>query len=665
METDLLKSKLPDYLERISVKERSGLYHCPLCGSGTHRGERSDGAFSVFDNGTRWHCFACNQSGDIFTLIGRLEDIPDFPQQIRFAAELFGVPMTEPYSAQAVRKPADPPKSQQNHAKADYHAYITKCAQDAGKTDYWTKERGFSPEIISRFQLGYDAEKQVVVIPYDSTHTYYMTRSIQGKSFRKPRSLDAGEEPIYHRAGLYQSEHPCFICESPIDAISVMAAGDCPAAAVGGTGVRKLLAQIDEKPPACPLILCFDADDAGKKAAETLGRELMERRISFAFADFDLSVYPENRRKDANDYLRGNKAAFAQQIAQNAEALMRSNTAVQEEARTSNDTCTGAYRLSGFLDSIHGSHAAEAIPSGFSDLDDFLDGGFFAGLYILGAISSLGKTTFLLQTADQIAAQGIDVLYFSLEMSADELIAKSISRQTYLLCNDDTRKAKTVRGITTKSRYAGYSADECRLIDNAVLAYQKYAGCLYYYEGIGNIGAEEIRRKTEEHIRLTGRTPVVMIDYLQIMAPYDLRASDKQNTDKAVLELKRLSRDCKLPVIAISSLNRESYSSGEIEMSAFKESGAIEYGSDVLIGLQVQGLGNKLSAQDNLKKIQQCKEHAIRNVELKILKNRNGRTGTKAGLRYQAMFNCFERDESYIQRRISDGIDNDDFEPAI
>lgn len=662
METDLLKSKLPDYLERISVRERSGLYHCPLCGSGTHRGEHSDGALSVYDNDTRWHCFACNQSGDLFTLIGLIEDIPDFPRQIQFAAELFGIPMQNDNAAKTARKSDQPEKKQP--PKADYHAYITKCAQNVGNTDYWTKERGFSPEIIRRFQLGYDADKQAVVIPYDNSHTYYMTRSIQGKSFRKPRTLDAGEEPIYHRAGLYQSEKPCFVCESPIDAISVMAAGEYPAIAVGGTGARKLLSQIDEKTPQCPLILCFDADDAGKKAAETLARELMERRISFSFADFDLNVYPENRRKDANDFFRGNREAFAQQIIQNAESLLQSSAAVQDEARSINETCTGAFRLSGFLDSIHGKNAAEAIPSGFAELDEYLDGGFFAGLYILGAISSLGKTTFLLQTADQIAAAGTDVLYFSLEMSADELIAKSISRQTYLLCNDDTRKAKTVRGITTNSRYAGYSAEEKRLIDHAVLAYQKYAGNLYYYEGIGNIGAEEIRRKTEEHIRLTGRTPVVMIDYLQIMAPYDLRASDKQNTDKAVLELKRLSRDCKLPVIAISSLNRESYGSGEIEMSAFKESGAIEYGSDVLIGLQVQGLGGKLAAQDNLKKIQQCKEHAIRNVELKILKNRNGRTGIKVGMRYYAMFNCFVRDESYVQRSISDGIEHDDFEPA-
>ena len=63
--------------------------------------------------------------------------------------------------------------------------------------------------------------------------------------------------------------------------------------------------------------------------------------------------------------------------------------------------------------------------------------------------------------------------------------------------------------------------------------------------------------------------------------------NDKQNVDRAVFELKRLSRTYKIPVIAISSLNRGSYSS-DICMAAFKESGAIEYSSDVLIGLQLE-----------------------------------------------------------------------------
>ena len=85
MDLEFYKEMLPAYLERISVKERSGLYHCPLCGSGTHRGSRSDGAFSVYNGGKNWHCFACSQSGDIFTLIGLVEGLPDFTQQLHFA----------------------------------------------------------------------------------------------------------------------------------------------------------------------------------------------------------------------------------------------------------------------------------------------------------------------------------------------------------------------------------------------------------------------------------------------------------------------------------------------------------------------------------------------------------------------------------------------------
>ena len=298
MQNDVLKAMLPEYLSRITVRERSGLYHCPLCGSGTHRGRNSDGAFSVYENGTRWHCFACGESGDLFDLIGLVEHLDSFPQKVARAAELFGIPADAP-AAKSSAAPAAVSAPAKPEPHRDYHAYIAQCIADAGKTDYWTKVRGFSPETVSRFGLGYDPQKNIVVIPYDSSHSYYLTRSIVGKSFRKPRTAEAGEEPIYHREALWQQDQPCFVCESPIDAISVMAAGEFQAVAVGGTGSRKLLAAIDEKPPRCPLILCFDADDAGRKAAADLGAELLKRAVSFSVAEFELSVFPDGLRKAA------------------------------------------------------------------------------------------------------------------------------------------------------------------------------------------------------------------------------------------------------------------------------------------------------------------------------------------------------------------------------
>ena len=115
---------------------------------------------------------------------------------------------------------------------------------------------------------------------------------------------------------------------------------------------------------------------------------------------------------------------------------------------------------------------------------------------------------------------------------------------------------------------------------------------------MGDIGADQIRETVKRHKAFTNNSPVVLVDYLQLLAPYNDRATDKQNTDRAVLELKRISRDYKIPVIAISSLNRANYNT-PISLEAFKESGGVEYSSDVVIGLQLQGVGGKGKSQDN------------------------------------------------------------------
>jgi replicative DNA helicase len=123
--------------------------------------------------------------------------------------------------------------------------------------------------------------------------------------------------------------------------------------------------------------------------------------------------------------------------------------------------------------------------------------------------------------------------------------------------------------------------------------------------------------------------------YLQLLAPHDTRSTDKQNTDKAVLKLKQISRDYKIAVLAISSFNRENYANA-VSLIAFKESGATEYSSDVLIGLQAKDAGEKNFDVDA------AKQREPREVELKILKNQNGPTGGVIEYRYYPRFNHFE-----------------------
>ena len=254
----------------------------------------------------------------------------------------------------------------------------------------------------------------------------------------------------------------------------------------------------------------------------------------------------------------------------------------------------------------------------------------------------------LLQIADQVAKAGRDVLIFSLEMSRNELLAKSISRLTAQISISEGKsieQAKTTRGITVYTLWQWYNQEEKDLIMDAIDRYGEFGEHIFITEGIGNIGVEEVREAVKKHISLTGNIPVVVIDYLQILASYvdperpNRVLTDKQSVDKNVLELKRMSRDYKLPVIGISSFNRENYKNA-VAMQAFKESGAIEYSSDVLIGLQLEGAG------DNDFDVDEAKSQNPRKVEAKILKNRNGETGNTALFDYYAKFNYFqERDQ--------------------
>lgn len=303
-----------------------------------------------------------------------------------------------------------------------------------------------------------------------------------------------------------------------------------------------------------------------------------------------------------------------------------------------------------YLDSFINGDALSEMPeirTGFDCFDKELEGGLIPGLYVLGAISSMGKTSFMLQLADQVAAQDIDVLYFTLEMGANELIAKSLSRYSYMHANFSDQDAATARSITNMHKKALYNNYQVINVDKATEYYKSnIANNIWYFESLGDIGTKEIRHELDKHQKATGRTPIVFIDYLQILKPYSEFWTEKRNTDKAVTELRKISRDYKTPVFCISSLNRDSYK-GDIDLNAFKESGAIEYGSDVLLGLQPPNLEDGATpkeAKANKKAIEGVKREVNRTLEIKVLKNRSGSTGHRIRFAYNAKFNYFTDD---------------------
>lgn len=673
-----IKGMLAAYLDSITQK-KGKKYICPLCRSGSGNNGNYTPALSI--NGEKWQCFSCNNGGDIFSLIALqngLDSSKEFYKVLDIAAAALNIDIDNTYNTeytqythnkQNTEKTGSGTKEAKTERKIDYSDFLAACKADVGKTDYYTK-RGLERDTIERFNLGYLTAETIaeykeacslpsyifngdIIIPYSKSGGYWIARETQtapnakgGKypKWKKPKTKNAGREPVYNEAELdRQSLEPIFITEAPLDSISIMQAGGT-AIAIGGTGQDKIEAALDSRPAFNrSFIIAFDnpkQDTAGATATEKLKAALDKRGIKYIVFNFADSV------KDCNAYLMADKGGFYRAVKEHIEAANIEAESDRERIAAEYNKDSGAERLKDFIEGMKTANTPPT-PTGFKGLDSVLDGGLYEGLYIVGAISSLGKTTLILQIADQIAASGQDVLIFSLEMAAAELMAKSISRETLLYCRKqgiDTKNAKTVRGITDQSRYKRYSNIEKNAINEAIRAYRGYAGNIIIKQGLGDIGVKEVRETIEKHKEARGKTPIIIIDYLQILAPYDTRSSDKQNTDKAVLELKRISRDYKTPVIAISSFNRDNYTAAAT-MTAFKESGAIEYSSDILIALQPQGMkeaSNENEKTENRKAVTNCKAKEIRPIEAVILKNRNGATGGKVQFNYYALFNYFE-----------------------
>lgn len=280
------------------------------------------------------------------------------------------------------------------------------------------------------------------------------------------------------------------------------------------------------------------------------------------------------------------------------------------------------------------------IKTGFQSLDQKIGGGLYAGLYILGAVPSLGKTTYALQLADQIAEQHKHVLFFSLEMSRLDLVTKSITRTAREMNPGDQRELKTSLQLRK-----GYTSAE---MEQALQRYtETTARYISVIEGNFSTTADTIRATAEQFIKDHNEQPVIIIDYLQILKPLNgTRASDARIiTDQNTTALKRMSRDLATPVIVISSFNRMNYKQ-TVDYESFKETSGIEYTADVLLGLEYKIISTLDGKNPNADReaVNQAKEAPEREIILKCLKNRFGQSHFEIPMTYIPRFDYFKED---------------------
>lgn len=321
---------------------------------------------------------------------------------------------------------------------------------------------------------------------------------------------------------------------------------------------------------------------------------------------------------------------------------------------TKNDTLLKATGLDALLDS-DGPFSREAllsapkrIKTGFSSMDRLLGGGLAPGLIILGGSPSLGKSTLALSMAKHIAADGIPVLYYSLEMPRERILAKLITSEAFC-CKGPTFTSDDLFDPDKTKLWSDSDWEQFRQICSRV---SDATHSLYVYDpqpGQKPLSALNIARSVKEFCRShpEGPKPLVVVDYLQIIPPDQPGSANslRMLVEESLNTLVELSRSEKLPVFLISSMGRANYKT-PIQIDSFKETGSIEYSADVLMGIQFSAChGEGDSATERSWDLNAEKEREPRNVEVVVLKQRYGRTGT-IPFRYFAKFDTFYEPDS-------------------
>ena len=608
----------------------------------------------------------------------RLSRLPGFERDGHkqfVIAENIGKPSFEDWK-KWVFEQTDPTKLTGKFENLDDYFQSIKNKQ----TDYYQK-RGFTPDEINQFanndliQFGYDSTFNYKIKPTDAivfrtgyaSFTARLVHPIITKEGNQIKCIKGGTSGFFNFSALNQFEKPIFIVEGEFDALSILAC-DGQAVSLGTVdNVRKFIEQISIRTDYRQnnFILALDNDNVGQIAQKELANQLAELKANYCILS-DFEEFQDLKYKDFNDFFVNNKEKMKAII----QDISKYKSAKQREYMKS---CHVVNRFTDFIKRRE-NPKDQAIMTGFQELDKLMAGGLHAGLYCFGARPGVGKSTFIMQMADFIATngkttvrdihantqeitkEGHDVLVFALEMSTNQLIARSTSRLTYertlntlTLSHDkiqnecekihewarnqnEMQNSLLRRNDTTK--------DAQRNIDASLNKYMtQIAPNMYIHESVWGFTVSDIVEKVNAHIEMTGHKPVVIVDYLQIIQPEDIRMTDKQAVDVMVMKLKKLSRDHSIPVIAISSFNRTSYKTQASEIS-FKDSGNIEFTADVLMALQFQGMPNEGDSNSKFD-FTQAKQNKMRKMEISIIKNRLGVPGTKAYFDYSATYNCF------------------------
>ncbi len=238
------------------------------------------------------------------------------------------------------------------------------------------------------------------------------------------------------------------------------------------------------------------------------------------------------------------------------------------------------------IDFLH-RHQGEilGVPTGFIKLDKLLGGFQKSDLIILAARPSVGKTSLAMNFALNAARKYRKVVaFFSLEMSAEQLVQRLLAMET---------------GIDQQRLRRGEVADH--EWDMLMAAAGELSNTMFYIDDTPAMSAMELRTKARR-LQAEHGLDLIVVDYLQLMRGESKNENRVQEISYISRSLKSLARELETPVVALSQLSRaiESRSDHKPQLSDLRESGAIEQDADIVMFIYREEMVKETSDKKNI-----------------------------------------------------------------
>ena len=255
------------------------------------------------------------------------------------------------------------------------------------------------------------------------------------------------------------------------------------------------------------------------------------------------------------------------------------------------------------------------VSTGYADLDSKTSGLQPSDLIILAGRPSMGKTSFAMNLAEHIAIKGdAPVAVFSMEMPAEQLVMRMMSSLGHI----DQNRVRTGQLL----------ADDWPRLTSAMSLLND---AKLYIDDSPGLTPMEVRARARRLMREHGQLGLIVIDYLQLMQSSSGRSENRTSEITEISRsLKSLAKELKVPVIALSQLNRnlEQRTDKRPIMSDLRESGAIEQDADLVVFIYRDEVYNEDSPDKGI-------------AEIIIAKQRNGPLG-RVRLAFMGQYTRFE-----------------------